>query len=206
MGRLDVLRSLVREAARKGGARLGTSDLGVRLERLVSHAVAGRLDLTDAELTGAVAHVPGIAAATVASETGALHVDVALDDGRALRARFTPYAVKFAPAGAKELAFLVDPPEAAEDPRMRDVFAAVAGAVARALWRPVLRGAADAGPSAFVTRDGASLVLDLRTVPEVRAARRTRLGAAVIETVMLRSVEVRPGALTLRLGLPVTFR
>lgn len=206
MGRLDVLRSLVREAARRGGERLGASDLGARIERLVSHAVAGRLGLDDAELTAAVARVPGVAAATVAATAGALHVDVALDDGRALRVRFSLHAVKFAPAGAKELAFLVDPPEAAEDPRLRDAFAAVAGAVARALWKPVLRGTAPSGPSAFVTRDGAVLVLDLRTVPDVRAALRTRLGTAVIDTVALRSVEIRPGGLTLRLGLPGTFR
>lgn len=206
MGRLDVLRSLLREAARKGGERLGASDLGLRIERLVSQALAGRLGLDDAELTATVARVPGVAAATVAGEAGALHIDVALDDGRALRLRFVPHAVKFAPAGAKDLVFLVDPPEATDDPRARDVFAAIAGDIARTLWKPVLRATAASGPSAFVTRDGATLVLDLRTVPDVRAALRTRLGLAVIDTVALRAVEAHAGGLVLRLGLPAAFR
>jgi hypothetical protein len=202
VGRFDVLRSLVREAATKSSARLGTGDLGLRLQRLVSHALAGRLVVSDAELTAAVARVPGVAAATVTSAAGALHVDVALDDGRALGVVLIPHAVKFAPSGAKELAFRVDPPDIADDGRARDVFAALAGTIARALWKPVLRADAGTAPSAFATRDENTLILDLRTVPTVRDALRTRMGAIVIDTVSLRSLEAHPGGLTLRLTLP----
>lgn len=198
MSRLDVLRSFVRAA----GAKLDTRALRVKLAHALADATLARIDVPDVELTRAVARGRDVAAATVTSEHGAVRVEVSTRNGESLGLTFVPEAVRFAPGGAKEIAFRVDPPEAIDREAGREAFAMLGTVIAETLWRPALAGATSSGgASAFVTRDGDRLVLDLRTVPSIRAASRNRLGLAILETLDLKALEPHPRGLRLALGI-----
>lgn len=198
MSRFDVLRSFVRAA----GDRLDVRALRARLARALTETTLARLDLGDAALTAAVARGRGISSATVASDGEAVRVDVSVRDGAALAFALVPSGVQFAPGGAKELAFRIEPADAPDGEASREAFSAIAGVIAETLWRPALAGSGGGGgASAFVARQGGELVLDLRTVPSIRAASRNRVGLAILETLVLKSVEVRPGGLRLAIGV-----
>jgi hypothetical protein len=202
---MDIMRSLLRGAARSAADRLRHSELASRLQRMLSEAVGGRVRVSDADLSAAVARVRDISAVTVHTVTGAVHVEASFEDGRSLAVRLAPSHVRFAPGGAKELSFTVAPPEALNDPHTSEIFAATAGAVARALWRPVLRGQPLGEPSAFVTHEGARLVLDLRTVPEIRNALQNKMAQAFTDVLALERVEAEPGGLSITLAMPRGF-
>src|SRR4029077_13143389 len=99
--------------------------------------------------------------------------------------------------GAKELSVRAEPEQSALNPRCADIVAAIATEIAHALWGPFLRGRAVAGRRAIAHRDGDVLVVDLRSIPEVRSALTQPLLAAVIEAFGLRSMEVTVGGLQL---------
>jgi hypothetical protein len=195
MSRTDVMKSLLRSAASGASTQL------LRVASLRKHVSAfmqRRLMLSDSKLTAAVARAPDVSAATVTSRAGQLHVDASFRDGSNLLVHLTSLKTTFAPRGVKEWSMRTDPENAAYDPRCADIVAALASEVARTLWGPFLRGrAVTPGRNALAHRDGTVLVVDLRTVPEVRSALGQPLLAAAIEAFGLSSIDVYEGGLQL---------
>ncbi|MET0387970.1 MAG: hypothetical protein ABW321_18505 [Polyangiales bacterium] len=198
---LDVVRSLLRSAAKGASsqlARIGGN--GSLRERLMAFAWR-KLLLTDGKLTATVARVPDVAAATVSTSTGRLRIDASFHDGSNLLVTLTPLRCAFAPRGAKELSVRAEPESAALNPRSADIFAAIATEVAHALWGPFLQRRSGGRP-ALAQRHGDVLVVDLRSVPAVRSAMTQPLMASAIEALGLRTVEVAPGGLKLVPSVP----
>ena len=206
MARLDFLKSLARSAARSASDRLGASDLAEILRRRLGALSLLQTTLDDAQLTRAVGRSAGVAAATVQIDSGRLRVQVTDDAGRDTSMTLRPGNVSFAPHGAKEVSFAVEPPELADGALAVDIVGAIAAEVARTLWGPFLAGARRSSArrhthSAFVHRAGATLTADLRTVPEVRAILSQRLPAALLDALRLEGLQATPGVLRLQLGL-----
>jgi hypothetical protein len=200
MSKLDVVSSLLRSSARSAAARVSNTQLGTALRRTLSELAPGRLAIRDDQLTRAVAQVHGVSAATVSSSHGRMRFHLSFDDASQLLMSLVPCGMAFAPAGAKELFFAIEPPEAARDHRSRDVVSAIAGEIARALWKPVLARAPQSEHGAFVTADNDRLVVDLRTVPEVRWALAQRMPRLVIEALRPRALEAYDGRVMLQLA------
>jgi hypothetical protein len=210
MSRIDVVKSLLRSAARAPTAQLARLRAPSTLRDRFLRLFGRRLWLSDGKLTAAVARVPEVAAATVSSTTGKLRVDASFHDGTSLLFALTPLGSAFAPRGAKEVSLRAEPESAALNPRCGDIVAAIATEVAHALWGPFLRGQREPGRRALAHRHGDVLVVDLRSVPAVRAALRQPLLAAAIEALSLRTIEVTPGGLRLSpslagMNVPVDF-
>lgn len=193
MGRLDVMRSLLRSAA--GGA----SDAIERLSssRALRELLQGRLFISDAKLTAAVARAADVIAATASSHDGGVRVDASFRDGSSLLVRFCPDGVTFAQRGAKELRMRVEPSSAALDPRTADAFVALGTEVARALWGPFLVRQEERGKMTSVHRADDVLILDLRSLAEVRVALSQRLRATGMEAFLLQGVTAEDGGLRL---------
>lgn len=207
MGRLDVLKSLARSAARSAKAQLRPDLLQREVAQRLQSLVMPRAELSDAALTIAVGGAGGVESATVQLEMGALAVQLRDDRGRDLSVRLVPAECSFAPRGAKEISFRVEPAEQAAAPMVSDVVAALAAAIADAVWGPVLRlstrgqvdgNAGDFG--AFVHRDGNRLTADLRTVAAVRATASNRVATALLDAVVLDAMQAHPGALKLEVS------
>jgi hypothetical protein len=204
--RSDVFKSLLRSTARVAVERVKQLKVAADVQRVLSEASLSRAAIPDAQLTAAVARVPHVAAATVSVGHDRMRVDVSFEDGKQLLMALWPDGMAFAPGGAKELAFRVEPEQAASQPGCLDVLSAIAGEIARTLWRPALARAPRSDHGAFVSQDGGRLIVDLRSVPEVRWALRQRLPALMIEAIRARGLEIRDGRLLLALaieGLPV---
>jgi uncharacterized protein YoaH (UPF0181 family) len=205
MSRLDVVKSLLRSAARSTSQQLGRIGGNIaggiairdRLAALLGH----RLLITDRQLTAAVARIPEVSAATVSSGEGILRVDATFRDGSDLLLTLTPLRSAFAPRGAKELSMRADPDGASYNPRAGDIAAAIATEVAHALWGPFLRKQSSAR-RAIAERHGNLLVVDMRTVPAVRAALAQPLLAAGLDAIGLESVNATPQGLRVVASLP----
>jgi hypothetical protein len=87
------------------------------------------------------------------------------------------------------------------DPRCADIVVAIATEVARTLWGPFLRTQRVRARPATAHREGAVLIVDLRSVAEVRAALGQPLLAAAIDALNVRSIEAEDGGLRLLAGL-----
>jgi hypothetical protein len=201
MSSIAVVTSLLRSVLRSAGSLLGRSSVAESLRNALADLSLGRSAIADEQLTRAVTRVAHVAAATVICGQQRLRVDLSFDDGGALLMALRPKAIAFAPGGAKELIFSVEPGQAASDPRARDVVSAIAAEVARGLWRPALAGAPSSEHCAIVSADGDQLVVDLRSVPEVRWALGQGMRAAIIEAIRPRALEAKPGHLLLPLSV-----
>jgi hypothetical protein len=199
--RSDVLKSLLRSTARSAAECVMSLPVAANVQRALSEASFSRTAIADAQLTAAVARVPHVAAATVSVGHERVRVDVSFDDGKQLLMALRPDGMAFAPGGAKELAFIVEPEHAATQSGSSDVIAAIAGEIARALWRPALARAPRFEHGAVVSSERGRLIVDLRTVPEVRWALRQRLPALLIEAIRARGIEIGDGRLVLALAI-----
>lgn len=203
MSRLDIARSFLRSAASatlEGFERLRLNEtLRAAIDTLLRH----RLMLSDGRMTAAVARVDGVTEATVSTRDGRLRIDASFRDGQRLLVHLEPRGTAFAPRGAKEWSVGVRPESAALDPRCADIVVALAAEVAKTLWGPFLRRKQRARSRTASTahREGAVLVVDLRSVAEVRAALGQPLLAAAIDTLNLRSTVAENGGLRLVAGL-----
>lgn len=193
MSRLDVMRSLLRSAAGSAGDALERLSQSPALRELWQ----GRMFISDAKLTAAVARASDVIAATVSSHDGGVRVDASFRDGTSLVLRFCPQGVTFAQRGAKELRMRVEPSSAALDPRAADAFVALGTEIARALWGPFLVRQEQRGKMTSVHRADDVLILDLRSLAEVRVALSQRLRATGMEAFALQSVVAEDGGLRL---------
>jgi len=207
MGRLDVVASLLRSTARGAASRVRASGITAALQKLLGDVAPGRTVVSSAQLTAAVARCPGVTAATVSATRDALRVEISLDDGSQRSATLRLAAFVFAAGGAKELSFEVDPERLVHDGACQEVTAAIASEIARALWRPALGRAPQLAGRALVTSEpsraghGARLVVDLRSVPQVRWAQRQRLPSAMVEMLRPRSLAFTDAGVELQLAL-----
>lgn len=199
--RFDVLKSLVRSAARAGAERV--QDLGaVRgAKAVLAELRQRRVTITEPMMSSAIAQTPGVSASSVSLANGRIALDATFEDGRSLAMTVLPQEVRFAPRGAKEILFTVEPPEIVGDGRARDVVGCVAAAIARGVWGPMLGPRTD-GEAALVEREGARLRCDLRTVPAVRASLEGSPFAMALDVLTIGGFEIEDRALRVTLGLP----
>lgn len=199
----DLVRSLVRaatEGAVKNVSRIGGLD---RVRAGIDDLVRQRIAIKAGALTTVLAHLDGVDSASVTISDGAMHIDVAFTEGAFLQARLIPTNIRFAPRGAKEVGFRVEPREQAHAHRVTDVISAIGGAIASALW-PVARiiESRDMG-GAIVDRDGPdAFTVDLRTAPAIRALEQRGGAALVLEIIELGGLTATDGCLVLQLRLP----
>ena len=197
--RLDILRSLVRAAADRAVDRLSGTRLASATKQILERLTQQRWRLSDEALTTAAAHAEGVDSAMVVCQAGKMFVDASMTSGKEVQFSLSPRSVRFAPRGAKEISFDVEPPDAHDT----SIVGALAACIAKATW-PMIAPAdsVDVG-GAIVEREAAGrLLVDLRSVPAVRRFASTQTAAMVFDLLELESIRVEPGALALKLKLP----
>lgn len=199
--RIDVLRSWVRSAAKAGSERISALPPVQNARRVLEELKQRRASLSESAIGSAAAHTPGVRAATANVDGARIRLDATFDDGEYRVFAVVPEKVRFAPRGAKELLFSLEPPEAVNDAQVREVVGSVAAAIARALWGPVL-GPRQGDEQALVEREGARLRADLRTIPAVRSALEGPLGLA-LDMITIESFSFEGRALRFKVGLPL---
>ena len=159
--------------------------------------------IDEKELTRAVAHVENVKSASVTAKNGALLLDVTVEEELYLSCSLIPLGAYFAPRGAKEIVFRVEPSDVLHHRILRDITSALTVVIARQLWAVALRDNSENMGDAIVDRDGTDcLRIDLRTIPGVRHALRRRTSATIIEFLELRDLRADDGELTLSIKLP----
>ena len=197
--RFDILRSWVRVAADRALDRLTGTKLASATKQVVERLTQQQWRLSDETLTAAAAHAEGVDSAMVSCRSGRMFVDASMTSGKEVQFSLAPHAVRFAPRGAKEISFDVEPPDAHDT----SVVGALAACIAKATW-PMIASpdSIDVG-GAIVERETAGrLRVDLRSVPAVRRFASNQTAAMVFDMLELESIRVEPGALALKLKLP----
>jgi hypothetical protein len=197
--RFDIFRSLVRAAADRAVDRVRGTKVASVTKQLLERLMQQRWRLSDETLTAAAAHADGVDSAMVACRSGRMFVDASMTSGREVQFSLAPRSVRFAPRGAKEISFDVEPPDAHDT----SIVGALAGCIAKATW-PMIAPAdsLDVG-GAIVERETAGrLRVDLRSVPAVRRFASTQSATMIFDVLELESIRVEPGALAIKLKLP----
>lgn len=195
--RFDILRSWVRTAADRAVDRVTETKLASMTKQLLERLTQQRWRLTDETLTTAVAHADGVDSAMVACHSGRMFVDASMTNGREVQFSLAPSSVRFAPRGAKEISFDVEPPDAHDT----SIVGALAGCIAKATW-PMIADSVDVGSAIVEREDPGRLRVDLRSVPAVRRFSSTQTAAMIFDVLELESIRVEPGGLALKLKLP----
>lgn len=197
--RFDILRSWVRTAADRAVERVTGTRVASIARQLLERLTQQQWRLTDDTLTAAAAHADGVDSAMVACHSGRMFVDASMTNGREVQFTLTPRSVRFAPRGAKEISFDVEPP----DTHNTSIVGALAGCIARATWPMIAATDSFEVGSAIVERDTPGrLRVDLRSVPAVRQFAASHTAAMVFDVLELESIRVETGALALKLKLP----
>ena len=202
----DVLKSLVHRAA-VGASTTSSQVLRSRWATEVKHRLSNlypfQATLTDEDLARAVGQVADIVAVTVHIQPHGIFMHIEDRDGRAQSLELRLGDAYFAPRGAKELTFVMEPAEFSSRSLATDIVAAIAGEVAWSIWRPLLpRQTRPPLAGAQVHRVDGHLVADLRSIPEVRRACSHPLTANLIDALGLTDVRQDLGRMVLRLALP----
>ena len=197
--RFDIVRSLVRAAADRAIDRVkGTRVASVTMQ-LVERLTQPRWRLSDEALTAAAAHAEGVDSAMVACHSGRVFIDASMTNGREVQFSLAPRAVRFAPRGAKEISFDVEPPNAYDT----SIVGALAGCIAKATWPMIAPpDAVDVGGAIVDRESPGRLRVDLRSVPAVRRFAATQAAVMIFDMLELESLRVEPGALAIKLKLP----
>ena len=197
--RFDIVRSLVRAAADRAVERVKGTRVASATMQLVERLTQQRWRLSDETLTAAAAHAEGVDSAMVACHSGRMFVDASMTNGREVQFSLIPRTVRFAPRGAKEISFDVEPPDAHDS----SIVGALAGCIAKATWPMIAPPDSVEVGSAIVERESPGrLRVDLRSVPAVRRFATTQAAAMVFDVLELESLRVEPGALAIKLKLP----
>lgn len=203
--RWDRLRSRVQRAAEAVKDRVEESGLS-KVRHAAREIAARRAAIPVRALQKAAIGVPGVVVSGVRLTDGAIVLDFELEGGRLVRAALTPEAPRFAPRGAKELVFTVTPEAAAGEASVREYVGALAALIARTLWSATLGLPPGTHEAGFTERDGASLRIDVRTIPAVRSALgKGQAAGTLMDVVALDGLFVEDDALVLRIGLPPLF-
>lgn len=197
--RLDIVRSWVRTAADHALQRVKDARIVSVATQLIERLTQQRWRLSDETLTAAAAHAEGVDSAMVACRSDRIHVHASMRNGKEIQFSLAPRAVRFAPRGAKEITFDLEPPDS-HDP---SIVGALAACIARATWPMITPPGNVRIGAAIVERESPGrLRVDLRTVPEVRQFASTQAGAMIFDVLELESIHVEPGGLSLKLKLP----
>jgi hypothetical protein len=197
--RFDIVRSLVRAAADRAVDRLANTRVAAATKQLVERLAKQRWRLSDETLTAAAAHAQGVDSAMVACHSGRLFVDASMTSGREVQFSLIPISVRFAPRGAKEISFDVDPPDAHDS----SIVGALAGCIAKATWPMIASAdAVDMGGAIVERESRGRLRVDLRSVPAVRKFASSQTATMIFDVLELESIRVEPGGLALKLKLP----
>jgi hypothetical protein len=197
--RFDIVRSWVRTAADRAIHRITGTKVASATKQLLERLTQQRWRLSDELLTSAAAHADGVDSAMVSCRPGRMFIDASMTNGKEVQFSLAPRSVRFAPRGAKEISFDVEPPDAHDT----SIVGALAGCIAKATW-PMIAPAdsIDVG-CAIVERETPSrLRVDLRSVPAVRRFASTQTAAMIFDVLELESLRVEAGALALKLKLP----
>lgn len=197
--RFDIVRSLVRAAADRAIDRVKGTRVASATMQLVERLTQQRWRLTDEALTAAAAHAEGVDSAMVACHAGRIFVDASMANGREVQFSLSPRSVQFAPRGAKEISFDVEPPDAHDT----SIVGALAGCIAKATWPMIAPPESHDVGGAIVERESPGrLRVDLRSVPAVRRFASTQAAMMVFDVLELESLRVESGALAIKLKLP----
>lgn len=197
--RFDILRSWVRAAADRARDRAAGTRLASVTRKTLERLTQQLWHLTDDTLTAAAAHADGVESAMVVCKRGRIFVDASLKGGREVQFSIAPRGVRFAPRGAKEISFDVEPPGVFD----HSIVGAIAASIARATWPMILPPDTRDVGCAIVERESDDRVrVDLRTVPAVRRFASRGTAAMIFDVLELESIRVEPGALALKLKLP----
>lgn len=200
---MDRFRSRVRDAAKSAAGAIGNVGPLAQVRAAIREIRDRRARIPERQLARAVLRAGTVAAASVRTRAGRVEITAELESGRAVGFALIPERAQFAPRGAKEIFFAVDPPEAASDAKVRDVAGAIAAQVARAIWSPVMPPSSGVDEPALVDRDGDELRIDLRTCPAVRAAMQQGAAAAmVMDVITIERFDADEQGLSVKLGLP----
>jgi hypothetical protein len=195
------MRSLVRGFAEGAGRRLGVPLQA--LQKLMRESLAQASSVSELQITKALMRVEGVREASVVCREPRIWIEATLGDER-VSLSLQPLGARFAPRGAKELIFVVEPAELAGKSQVRDLVGALAALVAHTLWAPFLGRPANVRYDAIAERDGAEVRVDLRSVPAVRTAQQRGL-AQMFDVLELSGMHVQEGALRLHVKLPSLF-
>ena len=197
--RFDIVRSLIRAAADRALVRVKGTRVAEATAQILERLTQQRWRLSDETLTSAAAHADGVDSAMVACHSGRMFVDASLTNGREVQFSLIPRSVRFAPRGAKEIAFDVEPPDSHDS----SIVGALAGCIAKATWPMIIPPDSQDLGGAIVERESSgSLRVDLRSVPAVRRFASTQAAAMIFDVLELESLKVEPGALAIKLKLP----
>ena len=197
--RFDILRSWVRLAADRAVVRITGTKVASATRQILERLTQQRWRLSDELLTSAAAHAEGVDSAMVACHSGRVFVDASMSNGKEVQFSLTPRSVRFAPRGAKEISFDVEPPDAHDS----SIVGALAGCIAKATWPMIAAGDSNDFGGAIVERETPGrLLVDLRSVPAVRRFASTHTAAMIFDVLELESLRVEPGALAIKLKLP----
>ena len=114
MSRRDDFRSLVRRVGDQAQRTLTTGPVAAA-RKLLSEVAARQARVPDEVLTRAIAHAEGVREASVACQGGRIRIDATFDDGTHIEVGLVPWDVRFAPRGAKEVVFRLEPRELGRD-------------------------------------------------------------------------------------------
>ncbi len=197
--RSDFLRSLVRGFAEGAGRRLGLPL--ANLQKLFREAVLQASSVSDRQITKALTRVQSVREASAVCRDERIWIEATFEDGESVQLSVAPLGARFAPRGAKEVLFHVEPEGMAGRARARDLVAAIAALIAHALWAPFFGRLLNPSFDAIAERDGSEVRVDLRSVPAVRAAHKKGL-SQLLDMLELGGVGVVDGALRLQIKLP----
>jgi len=197
--RSDYMKSLVRGLAEGAGKRLGLPLENLR--KALRSAIAQASSVSDHQIAKALTRVQGVSEASAVCREERIWIDATSIDGLNVRFSMEAAGARFAPRGAKEVIFRIEPAEAAGRAFTRDLVGAVAALVAHTLWGPFLGRSGSPDYDAIAEREGNEVRVDLRSVPAVRSAHQRGLGQ-LFDALELGSIEVHDGYLKLHLKLP----
>jgi hypothetical protein len=197
--RSDFLRSLVRGFAEGAGKRLGLPL--ANLQRLIREAVQQASSVSERQITKALTRVASVREASAVCRDERIWIEAIFEDGESVQLSVAPLGARFAPRGAKEVLFRIEPEGMAGRARARDLVGAIAALIAHSLWAPFFGRLLNPSFDAIAERDGSEVRVDLRSVPAVRAAHKKGL-SQLFDMLELGGLGVVDGALRLQIKLP----
>jgi len=201
VSRIDILKSLLNSGVNTVRSQLQKIKLPENYKRALEEAIARNTRVTEQQLTHAVGSTPGIIEVTISIKPDRIGIDAHLEEDQPVQASLIPARVVFAPQGAKEVSFRVDPIQATEQIYRHEFVSAICCEIARAAWGPFLLPYRKPSQWGFVERENNILRVDLRTIPEVRSALNQRFSALAIELFEIKQILLEEGALKLKMSL-----
>jgi hypothetical protein len=195
---------LVKNAAHRAGDAIGQTQPISAFRNVLRELRDRRVRIPERQLARAVLRAGTVATASVRTRPGRIEIEAELESGRAVHIALLPLGAHFAPRGAKEIVFAVDPADAVNDTKVRDIVGMIAAQVARAIWGPFLpvaEGAVD--NAALVDREKDHLRVDLRTCPAVLGAIKGMPALSlVMDALRIERMDVDEHGLSVRIALP----